>query len=167
MLAAIAMVVLGLGAVTATSFTSSTSSAKFGGIGSAHEHAAFVVKVDSNAIDFSAMKYQVKSQYIHVENGIGTTLHKHASFVPIGEFLKSVGMDISNGCFTMDDGKRYCDSDEDRLRFFVNGAEHPKSQIMGYILNDDDRFLVIYGNETPDEIQRELSKLDEVQIFRS
>ncbi len=69
----------------------------------------------------------VRSNYIHVEsyNGTldGTTIHKHSSSAPLGEFLKSIRMDASNGCFITDSNQRYCNDDQYRLSFYVNGNE--------------------------------------------
>jgi hypothetical protein len=161
-----AIVVLAMGAVSVATFSGANTAAKFGGLNSAHEHAAFVVELDGVWINFAQQKYQVKSPYIHVENGVGTTLHKHATQVPFGEFLKSVGMNIVNGCFVMDDGKQYCDTAQKRLRFFVNGIPQPASSIMGYVLNDNDHFLVIYGDETAAELQREIGKVQVIQIAK-
>ena len=168
-LAVAGIAILALGAVSAATFSSlpAQKSVKFGGIGSAHEHAAFLVKIDGTYLDFSQDKYQVKSPYIHVENRNGTTLHKHASSVPFGEFLHSIKMDVQNGCFVLDDGKQYCQEGEKRLRFFVNGAEQPASALMNYVLEDDDRFLVIFGDESPEEIREELAKLASISIFRT
>ncbi len=92
----------------------------------------------------------------------GTTLHKHATNVPIGEFLKSVRMDISNGCLIIDNGTRYCNNDNLKLSFFVNGNQ--TQDIMNYVLNDDDRILVIYGNQSAEEIQNEIQELNRVPI---
>jgi len=167
--AVIAAVVLGMGAVTAASFSGAPAQAanKFGGLGSAHEHGAFIVKLDGKVIDFSRPEYQVKSPYIHVENGIGTTLHKHAATVPFGEFLKSIKMNVINGCFVKDDGTRYCDQGEKKLRFFLNNQEQSASMILGYVLTDDDRFLILYGDESPEEVQAELQRVQTLPIFRT
>jgi hypothetical protein len=35
------------------------------------------------------------------------------------------------------------------------------------VLEDDDRFLVIYGDQTADEIKQELQRLKEIPIFRN
>src|SRR5687767_12090356 len=84
-----------------------------GAIGSAHTHAAFLVKVNGENIDFSQPQYQVVSDYIHVDNGDGTTLHRHATNVTFAEFLNSVKMDLDeeNNClvFTNND-TQYCNN---------------------------------------------------------
>ena len=66
----------------------------FGPLGFAHEHAAFLVKVNSQDIDISQPQYQVQSDYIHVEKGDGTTLDRDATNVNFVDFLKSVKIDI-------------------------------------------------------------------------
>ena len=172
-IAAAAIGILTMGAVTAATLSGSIAQprkdtqADFGGLNSAHEHAAFLVKIAGNYVDFSQSRYQVKSPFIHVENGIGTTIHKHAIYAPFGEFLRSVNMNIIDGCFIMDDGKQYCQNGDAKLRFFLNGIERPISTLMSYIPVDDDRFLVIYGNESPVQIQTELDRLAALPIIRS
>ena len=131
-------------------------------LGSTHQHAVFAVKLDGQAIDFSQDKYQVASRYIHVENGDGTTLHLHANGVPFNEFLKSVNMKMENGCFTRDDGAQFCENEEKNLRSFVNSEEI--ESMSSYVLKDDDRMLVIYGNEDDAAIQSEIDALKNTPV---
>ncbi|HEX7032692.1 MAG TPA: hypothetical protein VF172_06810 [Nitrososphaera sp.] len=139
----------------------------FGPLGSAHEHAIFVVKLDGQYIDFSQRQYQIdttRNQFIHFEGGEGTTIHKHSTRVPIGEYLHSVGMDIRDGCFILDNGSQFCNDDSSgkTLRFFVNGEQ--VSSIMDYVLHDDDRILIIYGDEDEEELQAEFERLDGMEV---
>src|ERR671921_1880273 len=134
----------------------------YGPVGSAHEHAAFAIKINGKQIDFSQPKYQVQSRLIHVEGGDGTTLHRHATGVPFDEFIKSVNMNIENGCFTLDDGNQYCNNEVNKLRFFINGNE--TESINNYVINPNDRLLVLYGNENADQINQELAALREAEI---
>ncbi|HEY5736832.1 MAG TPA: hypothetical protein VIS28_01035 [Nitrososphaeraceae archaeon] len=146
-------------------FSQNTQSvAGFGPIGSAHEHAAFLVKVNGQNIDFSQPQYQVQSDYIHVENGDGTTLHRHATNVTFVDFLKSVKMDIDkkNNCLAFTNGTEYCDDENNKLRTFING--NSTGSISDYILNNNDRLLVIYGNETDEQIANALDELNKIKI---
>jgi hypothetical protein len=140
----------------------SSNNNNYGPVGSAHEHAAFAIKINGTQIDFSQPKYQVQSRLIHVEGGDGTTLHRHATGVPVDEFLKSVKMNIENGCFVLDDGKQYCNNEENKLRFFINGNE--TDSINNYVINPNDRILIIYGNENADQINQELDALRRAEI---
>ena len=140
------------------------SVAGFGPLGSAHEHAAFLVKVNGQNIDFSQPKYQVQSDYIHVENGDGSTLHRHATNVTFADFLKSVKMDIDmkNNCLIFTNGTEYCDDNNNKLTTFTNG--NSTNSISDFVLNNNDRLLVIYGNETNEQIAKALDELNNIEI---
>jgi hypothetical protein len=162
----IVAVVVG-GGIAAAVFAPKNPALGFGPLGSAHLHAVFAVVLDDEAIDFSQDKYQVRAtgnQYIHVEGGDGTTLHRHSTMVPIGEFLRSVNMDIRDNCFMRDDGEQFCEQGDNQLRFYRNSTEIPS--IMDYVLQDQDRLLVIYGDQTDAEIQAEISKLMAIEIVQ-
>jgi hypothetical protein len=157
--------VIAVAAISAIIFSlQPNSSNNYGPVGSAHEHAAFLVKLDGVPIDFSQSKYQVKSRLIHVENNDGTTLHRHATDIPFIEFLDSVDMDIRNGCFMGDDRREYCDTADKKLRYFVNGTE--TGSISDYVPNENDRILVIYGDENDNEIKQEIDALRQIPIRR-
>jgi len=145
--------------------STNSASANFGGLGSTHEHAIFLVVIDGSPVDFRQDKYQVKSPFIHVENGVGTTLHKHALRVPVGEFFKSLGMQVEEGCFVSDDGSSYCTGEGKRLRFFVGETEiQTPSAINGYVLSDGDSFLLYYGEDNEDAIQAALESVNRLTV---
>lgn len=136
----------------------------FGALGSAHQHAAFLVKVNGENIDFSQPQYQVVSDFIHVENGDGTTLHRHATNVTFADFLETVKMDIDeeNNCLVFTNGTQYCNNNDNQLRTFVNG--NSAESISDYVINDSDRLLVIYGNETEEQLTEALDELNKIEI---
>src|SRR5688500_5504852 len=142
------------------------SVAGFGPLVSADEHATFLVKVNGQNIDFRQPKYQVQSDYIHVENGDGTTLHRHSTNVTFADFLKSINMDIDrkNNCLVFTNGTKYCDNDDNdnKLRIFIN--ENSTNSISDYILKNNDRLLVMYGNETNEQIAKALDELNKIEI---
>lgn len=145
-------------------YSPNLSPSGFGALGSAHTHAAFLVKVNGENIDFSQPQYQVVSDFIHVENGDGTTLHRHATNVTFADFLESVKMDIDeeNNCLIFTNGTQYCNNNDNQLRTFVNG--NSAESISDYVINDSDRLLVIYGNETEEQVSEALDELNNIQI---
>lgn len=160
-------------AISASRYSSEIN--KFGTAGSAHEHAAFIINVNGTPIDFSQPQYQVKSRLIHVEGGDGFTLHRHTDRVPFGEFLRSENMNIEGSCFSIGEGtsnqqgqQEYCSNGTEELRAFVNGEELESPASLGsYILKDDDRILLIYGNQTADQLSQSLSALEDVPILKT
>jgi hypothetical protein len=151
---------VGIAVAIAAAVMAYSQSRPYGAPGSAHVHAGFSVMLNGQEIDFSERRYQVDttgSRYIHMEGGDGTTLHRHATGVPIGEFLHTVRMDILNGCFILDNGSQYCEGGDNRLLSFVNGNE--VQDIMSYVLNDDDRILITYGDLTEQQIQEQIENV--------
>jgi len=153
------IVVLGIMAYAVSEFSSHQTmpDQNFGPLGSEHVHAAFAVKINGEKLDFSQEKYQVQSQYIHVENNDGNTLHRHATGVPVGEFFNSVGMNITDNCFTLENKTSYCSNGNSNLEFYVNGNN--TNSIANYILNEGDRILIVYGNKNAMETQQDLDAL--------
>ncbi len=135
---------------------------KFGPLGSEHVHAAFAVKINGIKLNFSQDKYQVRSKYIHVENNDGNTLHRHATGVPVGEFFRSVGMNVSDTCFILENGTNYCSNGNSNLEFYVNGNK--TNSIANYVLKDNDRILIVYGNKNKMETEQDLDALRLTQI---
>jgi hypothetical protein len=133
----------------------------YGVLGSAHVHAAFAVKLNGTKLDFSDNKYQVKSRFMHVENGDGDTLHRHATGVPVAEFFKSIKMNVTDSCFTNDNGTKYCSNGKENLEFFVNGNK--TKSIADYVFNDDDRILIVYG-DSPIQVKQDLDQLQQSPI---
>jgi hypothetical protein len=133
----------------------------YGVLGSAHVHAAFAVKLNGTKLDFSDNKYQVKSRFMHVENGDGNTLHRHATGVPVAEFFKSIKMNVTDSCFRNDNGTKYCSNGKQNLEFYVNGNK--TKSIADYVFNDDDRILVVYG-DSPIQVKQDLDQLQQSPI---
>ena len=149
-------------AVTVYSGNLDRPSQNFGPLGSEHVHAAFAVKINGEKLDFSQEKYQVKSQYIHVENNDGNTLHRHATGVPVGEFFASLGMNVTDSCFTLENKTSYCSNGNSNLEFYVNGNK--TNSIANYVLKEDDRILIVYGNKNAIETQQDLDALRLTEI---
>ena len=133
----------------------------YGVLGSAHVHAAFAVKLNGTKLDFSDNKYQVKSRYMHVENQDGDTLHRHATGVPVAEFFKSIKMNVTDACFTNDNGTKYCSNGKENIEFYVNGNK--TKSIADYVFNDDDRILIVYG-DSPIQVKQDLDQLQQSRI---
>ena len=133
----------------------------YGVLGSAHVHAAFAVKLNGTKLDFSDNKYQVKSRFMHVENGDGNTLHRHATGVPVAEFFKSIKMNVTDSCFTNDNRTKYCSNGKENLEFYVNGNK--TKSIADYVFNDDDRILIVYG-DSPIQVKQDLDQLQQSPI---
>lgn len=135
-----------------------------GALGSEHSHAGILVKIFGDTFDFSAPAYQIKSSWIHFEGNDGTTIHKHATGVKIGYLFETLRLGLDDKCFEFQDGRSFCTNDDYTLRFFVNGEQ--VNDIRDYELKEDDKILISYGAETPEEIQSQLLELEAQQLIK-
>ncbi len=131
-------------------------------VGDVHEHADFKVYLNGVAFNFSVDKYmsdlaanRTLSNFVHLHDGNGNIIHKHAPGVTLGMFFSSIGMSLSSDCFVTDFATEFCNKDgtglnKRILRFYVNGI--PNSAFGDYEFHDLDRILITYGNQNEQEI---------------
>ena len=125
-----------------------------GPVGSTHQHAVFKVFIEEKQINFSENKYMVRSQYVHIEGGDGETIHKHATGVTIGYFLKTLNFDFDKNCIKTDSGENLCNDNGNTLKFYINGIK--SREYDGHEIKDGEKYLITYGNESEEEIQKQL-----------
>ena len=129
-----------------------------GALGSEHSHAGILVKIFGDTFDFSAPAYQIKSSWIHFEGNDGTTVHKHATGVTLGYLFETLGLGLDDQCYEFQDGRSFCTNEDYTLRFYINGEQ--VSDIRDYEIQEDDKILISYGAETPEEIESQLLELE-------
>jgi|TARA_B100001750_G_scaffold144197_1_gene115062 hypothetical protein len=135
-----------------------------GRLGDEHIHASTLVRIFGDKFDFSLPNYQIKSSWIHFENQDGDTIHRHASGVELEFLFNSLGIGLDEDCFEFPDGRQFCTNEDYSLKYFIN---HKKvNDIRDYVVMEDDRILISYGNEDQDAIEQQLSELDSQMINR-
>ncbi len=135
-----------------------------GALGSEHSHAAILVKIFGDRFDFSAPAYQIKSSWIHFEGRDGSTVHKHATGVTLGYLFDTLGLGLDDQCYVFQDGRNFCTNEDYSLKFYINGEK--VDDIRDYEISEDDRILISYGGETPEEIEAQLLELQNQEIIK-
>ncbi len=133
-----------------------------GAMGSEHSHAGILVKIFGDTFEFSGPAFQIKSPWIHFEGRDGSTIHKHATGVTLGFLFDSLRIALDDQCYVFPDGKSYCTNEDYVLKFFIN--EEQVSDIIDYEIDEGDKILIIFGAETPEEIEGYLLQLEN-QVF--
>ena len=129
-----------------------------GKLGDEHEHASVLVKIFGDKFDFTSPAYQIKSSWIHFEDSDGTTIHRHSSGVTLGYLIANLGIGIDSECYKFPDGRQFCTNEDYSLKYYIN--HRIVKDINDYVLDDADRILITYGNQTPEEIEEQLMELD-------
>ncbi|BDQ30932.1 MAG: protein-disulfide isomerase [Nitrosopumilus sp.] len=135
-----------------------------GALGSEHSHAGLLVSIFGDEFDFSAPAYQIKSSWIHFEGRDGSTVHKHATGVTLGYLFDTLSLGLDDQCFVFQDGRSFCTNEDYKLVFYINGEQVP--DIRDYEIQEDDKILIAYGAETPEEIDALLLKLESRELIK-
>ena len=123
-----------------------------------HKHATILAKVFGDRFDFTHSDFQLQDPRINFEHAEPDVIHRTSQDATIGLLFDTLGMQLSSQCFVFSDGREFCSSDEDELKFYVN--DQKKEDISEYIFSEDDRILISYGSENESEIKEQLSELE-------
>ena len=135
-----------------------------GKLGDEHIHASMLVKIFGDKFDFSTPNYQVTTPWIHFENSDGDTIHRHSTGVELEFMFNSMKIRLNEDCFVFPDGRQFCTNEDYSLKFYVN--EQLVDDIRKYVVQEDDRLLITYGNEGQEEIDKQLAELNAQAINR-
>ena len=135
-----------------------------GALGSEHSHAGILVKIFGDTFDFSAPAYQIKSPWIHFESRDGSTIHKHATGVELEYLFNSVSIGIDEKCFIFPDGKSFCTNEYYTLKYFITGKQ--VNDIRDYEIIEDDKILIVFGNEDEPQIMEYILQVDMQEILK-
>lgn len=126
--------------------------------GDEHVHASVLVVIFGDRFDFSGPSFQIQNRWIHFEAQDGTTIHRHSSGVTTGYLFETLDISVDEDCYVFPDGREFCTNEDFELRYYVNGDQ--VDSVNDYVFGDQDRILVTYGNESPEEINEYLAELN-------
>lgn len=135
-----------------------------GAMNSAHTHTGILVKIFGDTFPFHETGYQLQSPWIHFENSDGSTIHKHATGVTLEYLFDSLDIDLDDQCYVFPNGQEFCTNEDYTLRFFINGAA--VTDIRNHEPMEDDRILITYGDESPEDIAALLDELNRQELVR-
>ena len=135
-----------------------------GKLGDEHIHASLLVSIFGDKFDFSTPNYQVKTPWIHFENQDGDTIHRHSTGVELEFLFNSMSVGVDENCFVFPDGRQFCNNEDYSIKFYIN--DQPVKDIRQYVIQEDDRILISYGNEDQLAIEKQLAELNAQAINR-
>ncbi len=162
----IVVVIVGYSAYTFVNLQGSAPGAPPGAgvLGDDHAHVSLLVRIFGDKFDFSSPAFQIKSSWIHFEGQDGDTIHRHSTGVTLGYLFETLGITVNDECFVFPDGRQFCNNDDYSIKFFINHEQVP--DIAGYVSDEGDRILISYGNDSPEEIDKQLLELDNQLVRR-
>lgn len=131
-----------------------------------HYHANWALWIDGQRVDLTADRYMedvsacsadpsnmTAHARVHMHENNQDVVHVHAPGATWGHLLQNLGWGIGANWIYTDDGKLYRDGEGGRLTFVLNGIVVPPA--FDRVIQDGDRMLISFGNETPEELLNE------------
>lgn len=132
-----------------------------------HYHANFAVFINGQRQEFKGPQFYQEiascndsanpQGRVHMHDNIGHVVHVHDKLVTWGNFFNILGWSLSDRAL-FDGTKSYVDGQDNELHFMLNGK--PAISIANEVIGNEDRLLVSYGNETPEQLQQQFSALE-------
>ncbi|KFM21110.1 hypothetical protein AAA799B03_01371, partial [Marine Group I thaumarchaeote SCGC AAA799-B03] len=137
-----------------------------GKYGSDHAHAAMLVVLDGEQLNFGLPQFQLSSKYIHFEDHNPYLIHKHATGVPLDMLFVSIGLKVTQDCIFVEydfskSANEFCTEGKKTVQVYVNG-ERFLSDISQYEVQHNDRILITLDDKS---ISKHLKYLDSFKIF--
>ena len=137
-----------------------------GEYGSDHAHAAILVVLDGEQLNFGLPQFQLSGKYIHFEDHNPYLIHKHATGVPLEMLFVSIGLKVTYDCIFVEYGfsknaNEFCTDERKTVQVYLNGEKFP-SDISQYEIQHDDRILITLDEKS---ISKHLKYLDSFKIF--
>ena len=113
-----------------------------------HLHANFKVFIDGKEVDFAKPEFMTESKQdhskkVHLHDLRGDVVHVHYSGVTWSDFFDSLGFRLTKDCLDLGKEGKYCNTDQKKLRFFINDKEI--ENLASVEIQDLDRVLIHYG----------------------
>lgn len=134
---------------------------------STHAHVDFKVFMGGDEVSFNKEEFSEANRFVHVHIGNANgdkIIHVHSTNISIGDFFTTLGMEFNSECFILETDESFCNDDEKKLKFFVNGEEN--SDFGNYVMQDLDRILVTYGSDE-NQIQEQIEKVTDFSCIFS
>lgn len=121
-----------------------------------HTHADFAIFIDGKQLDFSDPEYMADlpteidhsdhghtHDTLHLHDEVATVIHRHKPGQSFGEFLNSIGIQLTTSCITLADQTQFCTNNENILTMVINNAHMPVDP--NYVFVDEDQILLTYN----------------------
>ncbi len=122
------------------------------------DHAAsFAIFTNGTFRVFTASMYHNLSQDVFIEANNPNIVNVKKSDTTWNDFFATLPFKLDKNCLTTGTGQTFCTGSSGSLRFYLNGKEDANS--LDKIINEGDKLLVTFGNETDEQINLHLNQI--------
>ena len=138
-----------------------------GRLGSTHVHADFKVYINGEEVKIYQDENLEKNKFTHMHPGQDEedVIHVHAIGITLKQFFNTLNIKLSRNCIILEDGKEFCNSKSNTLKFYINSKLSEEAP--DYEIIDLDKIFISYGDESQAEITKQLSKIGNKACIQS
>lgn len=119
--------------------------------------ASFAIFTNGTFRIFTDSMYHNLSEDAYIDSKNPNIIQVKISETTWGDFFKTLPFELNRNCLTTGTGQKFCDGQNGKLRFFINGKEDPEA--LGKVINHEDKLLVTFGSESESQIKNQLEKI--------
>lgn len=138
-----------------------------GRLGSTHIHADFKVYINGEEIKIYQEKNLEKNKFTHMHPGKDEedVIHVHATGITLKQFFNTLNIRLSRNCIILEDEGEFCNTKSKTMKYYVNNKLNDEAP--DHEINDLDKILISYGDESQAEIQKQLASIGNKACIQS
>ena len=119
--------------------------------------ASFAIFTNGTFRIFTASMYHNLSEDVFIESSNPNVVNVKKAGISWGDFFETLPMELSSQCLTTGTGQTFCSNGTQTLKFYINGEFD--SDALDREINEGDRLLVSYGNESDSQVTEQLQQI--------
>lgn len=119
--------------------------------------ASFAVFTNGTFRVFTNNMYHNRSADVFITSKNPNIVNVKKTQITWGDFFNSLPMQLTNGCLTTGTGQKFCNSDTQSLKFYINGEK--VENFVEVEIEAKDKALIFYGAKTETPTQKQFNQI--------
>ena len=124
------------------------------------KQASFAIFTNGTFRVFTASMYHRLSPDVYIEASNPNIVKVKKAGVTWNDFFQTLPFSLTKNCLTTGTKETFCTNQNKTLKFYVNGVKTNK--LLDKVINDGDKALVSYGEDSERQIQEQIDKLSKL-----
>lgn len=123
--------------------------------------ASFAIFTSGTFRIFTAAMYHNRSKDVFIQADNPNVVHAKKAGITWNDFFQTLPMKLTKECLTTGTKQTFCTGGDGTLRFYRNGSYDKDA--LDRAIHHGDQLLVSFGNESEDQIQKQLQQVPKIQ----
>lgn len=119
--------------------------------------ASFAIFTNGTFRVFTASMYHNLSEDVYIESSNPNIVNVKKAGVTWNDFFSTLPFALTPECLTTGTNETFCTGNNGTLKFYINGEQ--RNNVLDQKINEGDKLLVTFGNESDEAIKRQFSKV--------